>query len=208
VLGQISSGAVPVKRINFGGLRGFNPIFSRERCGYTPRLKTNFVARWDGICARFPVGFSLALSFAALDVWPSGCQKSYISLSPAAVVVPADQVWSAAQYYAKLRPNAIVVAGEGDGMTPLYSAGTVLVVEGVEYSTLKEGMTVMFRDERGIRVTHLLLKRTPDGWSTLGLNQGFEPDAHPMTRSNFLGVVIMAFTPAKPAVGPVPKPSG
>ena len=175
---------------------------------YACGLKNNPWARWSGIFTRFPGCFSVALSLAALDVWPSGCQKSYVALSPVAVVVPADQVWSAAQYYAKLRPNAIAVKGEGDGMLQLYSTGTVLVVEGSEYSTLKEGMTVMYRDDRGMRVIHFLLKRTPDGWATMGLNQGYEPDAKPMTRANFLGVVIMAFTPAKPADSSVPKPSG
>jgi hypothetical protein len=154
---------------------------------------------------RLPSCFSLAVGLAAVDVWPSGCQKSYVSLSPAAVVVPAGQVWSAAQYYAKLRPNAVAIHGEGSGMLPLYSSGTALVVEGADYSTLKEGMTVMFRDERGIRLVHFLLKRTPEGWATLGLNEGSQEDSSPMTRSNYLGVVIMAFTPALPAPGPAPK---
>jgi hypothetical protein len=151
----------------------------------------------------WPGCFSVIAALTVSDAWPSGCQKEYVALSPAAVVVPAGKAFAAAQYYASLRPNAMAVTGVGDGMMPLYSSGTVLVIDGVDYSTLHQGMTVMFRNHDGFRVTHFLVKLTPDGWVTFGLNQrDFDPT--PVTRQNYLGVVVMAFKPESP---PASSPS-
>ena len=121
-----------------------------------------------------------------------------MALSPVAVVVPADRVWSAAQYYASLRPHTVAVRGEGIGMLPLYAPSTVLIVESLPYSSLQEGMTAMFRQPDGLRVVHYLVRNGPKGWITLGLNQN-DFDREPMTPENYLGVVIMAFSPEKPA---------
>ena len=154
-----------------------------------------------------PSWFSFVAALTVSDAWPSACQKPYAALSPVAVLVPADKALSAAQYYASLRPNAVAVTGTGDGMMPLYSSGTVLVVDGVDYSTLRQGMTVMFRNQQGFRVTHFLVKFTPNGWVTFGLNQR-DFDSTPVTRQNYLGVVVMAFTPeAAPASLPDAAPA-
>lgn len=164
--------------------------------GYAGWVKSNGLSAWHRILGSSPACFSLVAGLAAIDIWPSGCRSSFVALSPVAVVVPADRVWSAAQYYASLRPNAIVVKGDGDGMQPLYASGTVLVVEADDYRTLREGMSVMFRDPRGIRLVHFLLRRKQDGWATLGLNQGDQEDSGTLNRDNYLGTVIMAFSPA------------
>jgi hypothetical protein len=154
---------------------------------------------WRAMCLKaLPGGFAVMAGLAVGGALPNGCRRDYVALSPLAVVVPADKAWSAAQYYASLRPNTIAVKGEGEGMLPLYSPGTVLVVEGMDYGALREGMTVMFRDRDGFRVVHYLVREAPGGWLTLGLAQG-DTDREPMTRQNYLGVVIMAFSPDKPA---------
>jgi hypothetical protein len=151
-----------------------------------------------------PSCFSFVIGLGLLDVGPSGCQKSFVAISPVAMVLPADKVFPAAQYYASLRPNAIVVKGEGSGMQPLYRSGTVLVVEAEPYGALREGMSVMFNGEDQTRVVHYLLRRNPEGWTTLGLNQGDIEDDRPMTDKNYIGVVTMAFTPEAPPKAPAP----
>lgn len=146
-----------------------------------------------------PSCFSLVVGLGLVDIWPSGCKKSYVAMSPVAMVLPAAKVWSAAQYYASLRPKAFAVRGEGTGMEPLYRSGTVVVVEEQPYGMLREGMSVMFNDHDNTRVVHYLLKRNPTGWTTLGLNQDDLEDDFPMTEKNYIGVVTMAFTPEAPS---------
>jgi hypothetical protein len=147
---------------------------------------------------------SVVIGLALVDIWPSGCKKSYVAMSPIAMEVPADKVWSAAQYYASLRADEMVVKGEGTGMEPLYRPGTVMVIQTQPYGTLREGMSVMYNEEGGNRVVHFLLKRNPAGWTTLGLNQGDVEDDVAMTEKNYIGVVVMAFTPEAPAKKPAP----
>ncbi len=133
--------------------------------------------------------------------WPSGCsredpaQRVYVALSPLAVVLPRDKILAAAEYYASLRPNALVMRGDDVGMMPLYLPGTLLVVEPIPYATLKEGMTAVFRRADGLRVAHYLVRLQADGWTTRGLNVQ-KPDVDPMTAANYLGVIVMAFAPA------------
>jgi hypothetical protein len=134
--------------------------------------------------------------------WPGGCSKddprlkSYVALSPVAVVLPADKLWAAANYYAGLRPNAVVLSGDGDGMMPLYSSGTLLVVEPIPFARLQEGMSAIYRDADGKLVAHYLVSLLADGWTTRGLNQP-EDDVNPMTPANYMGVIVMAFSPEK-----------
>ncbi len=135
--------------------------------------------------------------------WLSGCSsedpaaKSYVALSPVAVVLPVDKLWDAANYYAILRPGAIVLSAGGTGMMPLYASGTLLVIEPIPYDQLKEGMTALYRDPAGNRLAHFLVGEMADGWTTRGLNEKKE-DVEPMTKANYIGVVVMAFAPEQP----------
>ena len=127
---------------------------------------------------------------------PEGCTNGYVALSPVAVLLPPDQVRPAAQYYANLRPGAFVLTGEGNGMMPLYAAGTVIVIEPVPFDTLRAGMTVLFHSQYDGRVAHYLVRQAPGGWITVGVNQSRNDDK-PMTSDNYIGQVVMAFTPQK-----------
>ncbi len=143
------------------------------------------------------------LGFLALGAGgPSGCHKddkAYVALSPLAVVVPRDQLWHAAEFYASLRPNAQVMSGDGVGMVPLYAPGTLIVVEPADYKALKEGMTVVFTEPDGKRAARYLVRLDPDGWTTRGFNPPTE-DPSPVTPANYIGTVTMAFAPEqKPA---------
>ncbi len=130
--------------------------------------------------------------------WPDSCsndnQKAYVALSPLAVVVPREKLWQAAEYYSRLRPGSAVLSGEGEDMMPLYAPGTLLVVEPILYDDLKEGMTAILRDQAGMRAARFLVEKTPKGWTTRRL-AAKEPDEQPMAPENYIGVVVMAFTP-------------
>lgn len=143
-----------------------------------------------------PVCSLVLIALLGGTVTPDGCTNSYVALSPVALLLPPDQVKSAAQYYAELRPGAFVLTGEGNGMMPLYSAGTVIVVDPVPYRTLQEGMTVLFLSPHDGRVAHYLVRESPGGWITVGVNQSRDDDT-PMTSDNYIGQVVMAFAPEK-----------
>jgi len=148
-------------------------------------------------------GFILAFGTLFGGGWPDGCSKddprvkSYIALSPVAVVLPKEKLRQAAEYYARLRPNAVVLKGDGEGMMPLYAPGTLLVMEPISYDDLKEGMTAVYREPDGTRVAHYLVVLMPDGWTTRGLNEKSD-NLNPMTRDNYIGVIVMAFAPETP----------
>lgn len=80
-------------------------------------------------------------------------------------------------------------------MEPLYTSGTLLVIEPVPYASLQRGATVLYRNKAGLPVTHLLVARARDGWRATGLNNR-RADAEPVNVDNFIGVVTAAVTPA------------
>jgi hypothetical protein len=141
-----------------------------------------------------------AAAFAALGAGPGGCGdqgpgKAYVALSPVATMVSPSEVRTAAEYCARLRPGAFVLVGDGNGMMPLYPSGSALVVEPKPFSELKEGMTVALMNRQGQRMCHFLIAYGVNGWVTRGLNEK-QDDEDPLTAANYVGVVIMAFSPA------------
>jgi hypothetical protein len=76
-------------------------------------------------------------------------------MSLVAVVVPLDRLRQAADYYANLRPNSVVLSGDGTGMVPLYASGTLLVVEPQDFKSLPERN---FGSEEDALVTHKIGK--------------------------------------------------
>ncbi len=172
--------------------------------GSEPPTAADFPARPSAAARRrrqvVLVGLILTLGAFFGGGQRGGCSRDdsraqvYIALSPVAVVLPVDKVRSAAEYYARLRPNSAVLDGYGAGMMPLYAPGTLVVVERIPYDQLKEGMTAVFIDGHGQRAAHFLVRLQIDGWTTRGLNQGRE-DPNPMIAQNYLGVIVMAFSP-------------
>src|SRR6185295_2430732 len=78
---------------------------------------------------------------------------------------------------------------------------TVLVVQAMNLSDLRCGMTVVFIGDRGRPVAHTLVKNTPRGWIAMGMGNR-EPDQKPVQFRNYIGTVVKAYVanPDVPAV--------
>lgn len=113
---------------------------------------------------------------------------------PLAVLVPPDKVMRAAEQFAKQHPTAFVFLADGQDTLPRYAAGTALVVEPGRYRSLLRGSTVVLRTPENGPVVHVLTAKTPTGWTARGF-KGPNDDIQTMTASNYLGTVIMVFTP-------------
>ena len=109
-------------------------------------------------------------------------------------VAPAD-AWRFAEAYAATHPRCEVVVGSGDSMLPVYRDRTVLVLQLMEMSELRRGMTVVFYGDSGRPVAHTLVKHTPRGWIAMGAGNR-EPDDTPVRLRNYLGTVVRAYAPS------------
>lgn len=104
-----------------------------------------------------------------------------------------NQAWKDAEALAALDPDRLTVIGSGASMKPVYGENTVLVLQKVEFESLREGMNVAYRNEAGRVVLHRLIKReSPRSWRARGLNNPHE-DRERVTPENLLGVVYAAF---------------
>lgn len=81
--------------------------------------------------------------------------------------------------------------GRGASMEPLYGENAVLIIVPIEFSELKRGMLVAYRNAQGHRVVHQLVERDSYGWVAMGLNNGRE-DRERVTVYNLEGVVYGA----------------
>lgn len=96
--------------------------------------------------------------------------------------------------------------GTGSSMQPVYGDETLLVINPIAYDDLRPGMTVAYRNQRGVRVVHRLVVRLADGWRIMGLNND-RVDEDVVTRENLIGVVYASFNYDKDELpAPVPKP--
>lgn len=120
-------------------------------------------------------------------------------MSPVRIVTEAKP-WKRAWEIARRVPNSDVLVGHGDTMRPLYVEGTVLVVQTIELSHLRPGMTVVFMNSRGDPFTmkaQVLVKQYEDGdWLVTGVKEGSPRARGQLTQSNYVGVVVAALTRA------------
>ena len=115
-------------------------------------------------------------------------------MSPAAQVAgPLESVHLAVAYVAS-HPGTDFMAGSGDSMQPLYRDHTFIIIEPVPLSQLKAGMTVVYLNDNGLPVAHVLVRKHPDGWAAMGINNT-ECDAGRVRDGNILGVVVKAYEP-------------
>jgi hypothetical protein len=134
---------------------------------------------------------TLSMAGAIPGVWMHGV---YIGESPESVVTAETDAWQRATTMAENTPAAFVLVGSGLSMHPLYSPGTILVLQKPAYGELKRGQTVLYRNNRQRVVAHLLVAKARDGWRVQGLNNSIH-DMEPVSPDNFVGVVIAAFRP-------------
>lgn len=108
-----------------------------------------------------------------------------------------------AEAFAAAQPGREVVVGRGDSMLPLYQDRTVLVLETLQMSAWRAGMTVVFIGEQGRPVAHTLVSKTSRGWIACGLGNS-ERDRTLVRSSNYVGTVVRAFAPTRePCAAPL-----
>lgn len=114
--------------------------------------------------------------------------------SPVAEEVTPVDTWRLAEAFAATHERCAVVVGSGDSMLPLYRDRTVLVLQTMEMSQLRCGMTVVFLGDRGRPVAHMLLEFTPRGWIAMGTGN-LEPDSTPVRSRNYISTVVKTYAP-------------
>ena len=116
--------------------------------------------------------------------------------SPAPEVVPPMDALRLAERFVDGHPGTDFLVGSGDSMRPLYRDGTVIVTRRVGSSGLRSGMTVAYLGVDGRPVAHVLVRRSYDGWLTMGVgNDACDPVR--VTGQNLRGVVVRAYEPAR-----------
>jgi phage repressor protein C with HTH and peptisase S24 domain len=136
------------------------------------------------------MGFASLLGRAA-DSIPGGL---FFGNSPQPIALARREAWRYAEQMAAQHDGSFVVRGDGASMAPLYPSGTVLVISRVSFDQLKRGATVIYRNNEGRPIAHVLVSLSRKGWRTAGLNNP-HLDEESVSPENLLGVVISAYTP-------------
>jgi hypothetical protein len=98
------------------------------------------------------------------------------------------QAWHDTEMLANRGLGRSAAAGAGTSMLPIYGDNTMLVISAVPYDSLQRGMTVAYRNRRGVEVVHKLIEKVSGGWRVEGLNND-EEDPELVTPINLIGVV-------------------
>lgn len=125
------------------------------------------------------------------DPWIRGV---FTGKSPRAVTLAETDAWQRASTVAEHAPDSFVLVGSGRSMQPLYTPGTILVLQQFPYELLERGQTVLYRNAARKIVAHVLVAKVRDGWRVAGLNNR-DHDMEPVSAANLVGVVIAAFQP-------------
>ena len=153
---------------------------------------------------------SVAVAFFGLGaaIW-SGCAEvdmaakipldAVARLSPAPEVVSPQVALDSAMRYVREHPGADFAVGSGDSMLPLYQDRAVIVLTRPAMSALQVGQTVVFMNSGGIPTAHILVRRAPAGWVTMGLNNQ-KPDSEYLSESSYAGVVVKAYQPTSSVI--------
>lgn len=139
----------------------------------------------------------LFASAAAREIDEAWIRGVYTGASPRPVVTSEPEAWQQAARIADHTPGAFVLIGSGHSMQPLYTPGTILVLQQLPFSRLKRGQTVLYRSKANKVVAHVLVAKARDGWRARGLNNRIH-DMEPVRSENLVGVVVAAFKPRAP----------
>lgn len=114
--------------------------------------------------------------------------------TPKAEYVTSGQQLAIADECARHIAGAQTFYGVGESMVPLFQPNTAIVVQRVNVSKLKVGMTVLYLKKTGFMVAHPIIERTRKGLLVQGLSN-YEPDEELVTDDNIVGVITHAFSP-------------
>ena len=135
--------------------------------------------------------FLFSFTGRAADSTPGGL---FFGNSPQPIAVARREAWRYAEQMAAQHDGSFVVRGDGVSMAPLYPSGTVLVIARVSFDQLKRGATVIYRNNEGRPIAHVLVSLSRKGWRAAGLNNP-HLDEESVLPENLLGVVTSAYTP-------------
>lgn len=124
--------------------------------------------------------------------------------TPRAEEVAPRDAWWMAEEFAAAREDCETFVGSGGSMEPVYRDRTVLVIQRMEFSRLRPGMTVVFVGGESQMVAHVLVEKTTRGWIAQGAANAAR-DRILVRERNYVGTVIKAFAP-NPAVASVRTP--
>jgi len=124
--------------------------------------------------------------FGLLLLWMQVAQAA----PPPSAPVGESEAMRTARMLQRGSMGRFTALGSGDSMRPIYGDGTVILYQQVPFDELEKGMTVAFRNRKGVTVTHKLVGRNGYGWMAKGLNNR-RVDADRVTPQNLLGVVYL-----------------
>ena len=145
-------------------------------------------------CILVGVLFCIGLSGMAREADDPWIRGVFTGKSPRPVVLVETDAWQRASLVAAKAPYAFVLVGSGQSMLPLYTPGTIMVLQRYPFELLERGQTVLYRNHEQKVVAHVLVAKARDGWRVAGLNNRRQ-DMEPVSADNLVGVVIAAFQP-------------
>ena len=158
-------------------------------------LAPRFLSGLRGVVASVAVVVAGFLPGGCATVGPERGSARVGGLAPTPVLVARGGELAAAEAQAARDSACFALIGAGRSMEPIYASGTAIVVREQSFGTLRPGLAVVYRNERGRYVAHVLVRELPGGWVVAGLNNA-EPDTELVTRANFMGVIKAAYASA------------
>jgi CTP:molybdopterin cytidylyltransferase MocA len=136
---------------------------------------------------------------SALDLRPAES-----GMSPMPILVEED-AWARAERIASEVPGGEVFVGHGEGMIPLYPNGTILVLQPLEWESIRAGMTVVVVVNSAfpmITASGVTVEMTANGrWVLQGLANSV-PFQVTLGPENYVGTVVAALE--DPAISQIP----
>lgn len=133
------------------------------------------------------MGLAGLLFFAGCD----SSQSTASTMGPPSSPLGSRDALAAAMDLQDAGEGRVAGLGHGASMEPLYGDNAVLIITPIEFSELKRGMLVAYRNSQGNRVVHQLVERDGYGWVAMGLNNS-GVDSERVTVFNLEGVVYGA----------------
>ena len=118
-----------------------------------------------------------------------GRPLAFSEMIMADTVVTLERAIKDAEKLISLNNDWKVMLGSGESMLPIYGDNPILIVDTAAYHNLKIGMSVVYRDNQGDLIGHLLRRKVGDNWYAQGFNNKNQ-DPQLITERNFVGVIF------------------
>jgi signal peptidase I len=122
----------------------------------------------------------------------SGCAMSSIAPIAPRSAVPRESAMSMAQFTASAVGGKVFTVAATGSMKPTLDENSIVTVETVTFTALRQGDIVIYRSAAGAPIIHRLYEQHGDRWLVLGDNNP-AIDREAVTAGNFLGRVCAIF---------------